>query len=202
MLSETTRHNIRRLRQAYPTRRAPILMALHQAQCEKGHLSEEIRGEVAALLEVPRLWIDEVVSFYPMLFDRPRGRTHVQVCVTLSCLLAGADRIVSRCREKYGLRDGQVTPDGKVSLQEVQCLASCGTAPVVLLNGERFENLSPDDLVQLLEEGPPRAAGGAEGGGGISSAAAACLPAEGRVEVAPLPAPSPSAPAASKGSAG
>jgi NADH:ubiquinone oxidoreductase subunit E len=149
-------------------------MALHCVQKELGFVPPDARREIAEILGIPQLWIDEIVSFYPMLYETPRGRVHVQVCVTLSCALLGSGNLVARLRERYGIADGDATVDGRFSLQEVQCLASCGTAPAVLLDGERYENVTPDDLVRLMEERTPGATGERLGGSGISAAAAHC----------------------------
>ncbi len=136
----------------YPTRRAALMPTLWLAQREFGWLSEPVQAYVAELMELPLAWVTSVASFYTMYWKRRPGRWHLQICRNLPCALRGADELRRAIRERLGIGDGEVTPDGRFSLEEVECLASCGTAPVVQVNnGPYFENLDVAGLLALLE---------------------------------------------------
>jgi len=90
------------------------------------------------------------VTFYTMFKQRPSGRYHVQVCTTLSCMLRGSDELLEHIEKKLGIRAGETTPDGKFSLVRVECLGSCGTAPMLQLNDDYHEDLTPEAVDRLL----------------------------------------------------
>lgn len=151
----------------YPEKRAVLLTALHLVQAEQGGwVRPDVLPELAELLEIPQIDVLEVIEFYSLFHSAPVGRHHIQVCTNLSCCLRGARQVVEALSEALDLRPGEVSEDGAFSLAEVQCLGSCGTAPVLQINNERFhEQLSPESavaLVQRLRAGasaaePPRA---------------------------------------------
>ena len=137
----------------YPTRQAALLPTLWIAQREFGWLSEEAQDYVAQLMELPPAHVRAVVSFYTMFHRKPVGRFLLDVCTNLSCRLRGADRIVDCIRRRLGIEVGQTTPDGKFTLVTVECLASCGTAPMLQLNQDRFhENLTEESTSRLIDE--------------------------------------------------
>ena len=151
VLSADTRARILTERQNYPQPRAALLAALHLAQAEHGYLPRVVVDEVAELLELLPLQVQEVVSFYPMFHDRPKGRCHVQVCANIACALAGARQLVQHVEQKLDIEAGEMTADGAFSLAEVECLGSCGTAPVVQINNDPFvERATIADLDALL----------------------------------------------------
>jgi len=135
----------------YPTKQAALLPTFWLAQEEFGYLSLEVMEYVAQLLELSPAYVASVASFYTMLYRQPMGRFHLQVCTNLSCRLRGSDRIVDCVQDKLGIRLGQTTADQVFSLSEVECLGSCGTAPVVQVNDDYHENLTPDQVVRLLD---------------------------------------------------
>jgi NADH-quinone oxidoreductase subunit F len=156
VLSAALRARILTERQNFPQARATLLAALHMAQEEHGYLSREIIEEVAALLELPPIWVREVVSFYPMFHDHPVGKCHIQVCTNIACAVAGARRLVRHVESKLGIRAGEVTSDGRFSLEEVQCLGSCGSAPVVQINTRPYiEGATAADIDRLLSGASP-----------------------------------------------
>jgi NADH-quinone oxidoreductase subunit E len=135
----------------YPTRQAALLPVLWLAQREFGWLSEETIAYVADLMELPAARVAGVVSFYTMYYRRPMGRYHLQVCRNLSCTLRGAGEITACLERRLGIKAGETTADGLFSLSEVECLASCGTAPMLQCNDEYVENLTPESTLELVE---------------------------------------------------
>lgn len=135
----------------YPTKRAAILPTLWLAQGEFGYLSSETVEYVAGLLDLSPATVQGVVTFYTMFATKPMGRFHVQVCTNLSCTLVGARTLVDRLEDRLGVAVGQTTEDGAFSLSEVECLGSCGTAPVVQVNEEYHERQTPDGVVHLID---------------------------------------------------
>jgi len=137
----------------YPTRQAALLPALWIAQREFGYLSADAQEYVARLMELPPAHVRAVVSFYTMFHREPVGRWVLDVCTNVSCRLRGADRIVDCIRRRLAIEVGQTTPDGKFTLGAVECLASCGTAPMLQLNQDRFhENLTEASVLKLIDE--------------------------------------------------
>lgn len=136
----------------YPTKQAAILPTFWLAQQEFGYLSLETMEYIAELLDLSPAYVASVASFYTMFYKEPIGKFHVQVCTNLSCTLRGADHIVSCLQNKLGIPLGQTTDDMVFSLSEVECLGSCGTAPVVQVNDDYHENVTPDQLVQLIND--------------------------------------------------
>ncbi|MCS6925851.1 MAG: NAD(P)H-dependent oxidoreductase subunit E [Candidatus Binatia bacterium] len=137
----------------YPTKRAALLPTFWLAQEEFGYLSPEVMEYIAQLLDLSPAYVAAVASFYTMFDKEPKGKFHLQVCTNLSCTLVGAQQIVECLEQKLGIKLGETTPDGKFSLSEVECLGSCGTAPVLQLNtGDYYENLTPERVTQLVEE--------------------------------------------------
>lgn len=148
--SPATLEAYREILARYPERRAALMPVLWLAQREFGYLREEVMTYVAALMELPVAWVASVASFYTMYYKRPMGRYHVQVCTSLPCALVGSERIV-RCLERHlGVAVGETTPDGQFSLSEVECLASCGTAPMMQVNDDYHENLTESGAADLL----------------------------------------------------
>jgi NADH-quinone oxidoreductase E subunit len=137
----------------YPTRRAALLPALWIAQREFGWLSDAAQDYVAELMELPFAHVRAVVSFYPMFHRAPVGKWLLDVCTNLSCRLRGADQIVDCIRRRLNIEAGETTPDGKFTLQRAECLASCGTAPMLQVNqGRYYENLTEDSTLKLIDE--------------------------------------------------
>jgi len=136
----------------YPTRRAALMPTLWLAQREFGWLSEPVMTYVAGLMELPLAWVTSVASFYTMYWKEPKGRWHIQLCRNLPCQLRGAADIQRAVEGRLGICHGQRTADGRFSLEEVECLASCGTAPVLQLNNAEYhEQLDVPRTLALLE---------------------------------------------------
>jgi NADH-quinone oxidoreductase subunit E len=133
-------------------RKAALLPALHLAQDELGWLSEPAMAYVGSLLDVPPVRVREVATFYTMYHLEPVGRHHIGVCNSVSCWAMGAPGILEHCAQKLGIHPGETTRDGIFSLEEVACLASCGTAPAVLVNNFTYvEGVTPQSMDQLID---------------------------------------------------
>ena len=136
----------------YPERRAALMPTLWIAQREFGWLSLPVLGYVAELMDLPLAWVTSVASFYTMYWKEPVGRWHLQVCRNLSCALRGGTAIQQAIESRLGIRSGERTADGRFSLEEVECLASCGTAPVLQVNNAEYhENLDVPRALALIE---------------------------------------------------
>lgn len=135
----------------YPEPRSALLVALHLVQAELGYVPLEAQRELAALLGIRPIEVREVVTFYPMYHEHPVGRCNIQVCVNIACALAGARDVVRGLEQRLGINSGERTADGHYSIEEVQCLGSCGTAVCVQVNNEPYiEEVRPDRLDELL----------------------------------------------------
>lgn len=133
-------------------KRAMLLAALYIAQEQFGWLSEEAIRRVAERLDLSVGQVKSTASFYTMFKLQPQGKYRIQVCEGLSCyLVGGAEPIIHYVSEKLGIQPGQTTPDGLFTLEVVQCLAACGTAPAVKVNDELYENMTYTAIDQLIE---------------------------------------------------
>jgi NADH-quinone oxidoreductase E subunit len=135
----------------YPQKEAAMLPVLYLAQQEFGYLGPDAIEYVAKLMGQSPARVHGVVSFYTMYNMKPIGRHHIQVCRTLSCALAGAERITGFIKQKLGIDLGQTTADGRFTLSEVECLASCGTAPMMQINDDYYESLDEEKVTDILE---------------------------------------------------
>ncbi len=151
MLSDESQAEIRKTLDEYPDARSALLPALHLAQVDcGGWLPQEALEEIAQLLKLPPALVLSTASFYSMLHRKPMGRHLIQVCTNISCSLLGAENLVETISRKLGIRPGETTADGRFSLLEVECLGSCGTAPMMQIGDRYYENLSEDGLDQIL----------------------------------------------------
>ncbi len=122
-------------------------------QHEHGWLSTELMDVVAAYLNMPKIAVYEVATFYSMFETKPVGRHSISVCTNVSCMLRGADEIVAHIETKLGIKTGESTPDGRFYLkQEEECLAACCGAPMMQVDHVYYENLSPQRVDEVLDE--------------------------------------------------
>lgn len=131
---------------------AALIPTLYLAQSQNGYVSIEVMRYVAERLSVPPSQVLNTATFYTLLRKEPRGRFHIQVCSNVSCYLRGSDQLLSLIREECGVAPGEVSTDRLFSCEEVQCLASCGTAPAVQVNWDYHENQTPESLSKLLKD--------------------------------------------------
>ena len=136
----------------YPFPKAALLPVLWEVQHEKGWIDLDSEKWVAERLGVSPAHVHGAVTFYTMYKQKPLGRHHIQVCTTLSCMLRGSDELVDHLKGKLGIGVGETTPDGKFSLVRVECLGSCGTAPMFQLNDDYHEDLTLEQVDRLLED--------------------------------------------------
>ena len=128
-----------------------VLPCVRRIQEDRGYVSDEDIQQLAVYLGVPQIQIEEVLSFYTMFRRKPIGRWHLQFCHNISCSMNGAERILEHVEHKLGLKPGQTTPDGRFTLSVVECLGSCGTAPMMMVNEGYHENLTRAKVDELLE---------------------------------------------------
>lgn len=133
------------------TRQSALVSTLHIAQEEFGHVSPEAIEYVAGLVEVSPARVEGAVTFYTMFNTESVGKYILQVCSTLSCALMGSENLFDHISKKLGIGKGETTEDGKFTLVKVECLGSCGTAPVVQINEDYHENLTPGKVDELLD---------------------------------------------------
>ena len=153
MLSEQSKREIRRICDEYPDRQSALLPALYLAQQDYcGWLPEEAFDEVAEVMGLPPTKVASVATFYTMLNRKPVGRHLIQVCTNISCSLMGAEHLLSYLSRKLGIEVGETTDDGRFTLLEVECLGSCGTAPMMQVDDEYHENLTEEKVDQILAE--------------------------------------------------
>ncbi len=150
--SESARKEFDEILKRYPDKRSAMLPTLHLAQREFGYISPDVMEYVSKLLDVAVGDVLDTTTFYTMFKLKPTGKYHIQVCRTLSCALRGAREIYEHLEEKLGITEGEVTPDGKFSLMKVECLGSCGTAPVVQINDDYYEGLTIEKLDEILDK--------------------------------------------------
>ena len=151
-LSDKAKSQIRELLKTYETNQSALIPALHVAQGDQGWLSEETQREVAEILEISSQEVRGVVSFYTMFLQKPAGKYLLQVCRNLSCSLRGGHKLTKQLEDKLQIRQGETTTDGKFTLIEVECLGSCGTAPVMMVNDKYVEDLTPQTLDKMIAE--------------------------------------------------
>jgi NADH-quinone oxidoreductase subunit E len=127
-----------------------VLPCLRRMQEDRGYVADSDIDGLVAYLGVPRIQIEEVLSFYTQFRRKPIGRWHLQVCRNVSCSLRGSERIVAHLSKTLGIGPGETTADGRFTLSTVECVASCGTAPVVLVNDTYHECATPESLDTLV----------------------------------------------------
>lgn len=145
-LAEIEQHKAR-----YPEPKAAVMHVLWMAQHKFGWLSEDVLKEVANVLQLPYSHVLGVATFYTMYFKKPMGKFHVQVCTNVSCMLRGGEQIYDYMKKKYAIGHNECTPDGVVSLEEVECMGACGGAPMIAINEDFYENVAHDNVDSLLQ---------------------------------------------------
>ena len=136
----------------YPVKRSATLPLLHLIQEDIGYIPDEAIPWIAAKLELQPINVYEVVTFYPMFRRKPIGRRHIQVCRTLSCALQGGYKTCAALEKEFNTHLGEVSPDGEVTIDFVECLASCGTAPVVMIDDELHVQVDVAKAKQLADQ--------------------------------------------------
>jgi NADH-quinone oxidoreductase subunit E len=137
----------------YPAdrKRSAVIPMLVYAQDETEAITQEVIEEVAKRCGVTPLQVDEVVGFYSMLHKKPQGKYHVQVCTNISCLIVGGEELWNQACHKLGIGHKQTTADGRISLEEVECMGACSWAPAVQVNYDFYHFVTPSQLDKLLD---------------------------------------------------
>ncbi len=151
MFTEEELQQVQDIRSHYPTNLAAVMGVLHMVQDKFGYISDEAITSVAKLLDIPEENVLGVVTFYEMYHQHPTGKYKLQVCTNVSCLLCGSDMVLKTIKDKIGIGIGETTADGLFSVHEVECLGSCGTAPVISVNKEYHEKLTPESINALID---------------------------------------------------
>jgi len=136
----------------YEVTHSAIIPSLYQVQREKGWVPPEAVPFLSALMGLPEAHINEVLYFYTMFNKEPVGKLHVQVCANVSCAMNGGRELADSLCRHFGVEEGQMSANGKVTVSRVECLGSCGTAPMMQVNDTYIENLTPELAVQKLKE--------------------------------------------------
>jgi NADH-quinone oxidoreductase subunit E len=141
-----------RLLASYPQKRSALVPMLMYAQDEVGALTPEVIAEIARRLDITTLAVEEVIGYYSMMHKKPQGRRHLQICTNISCMLTGGTQLWELAQKKLGLKNKQVTADGKISIEEVECIGACCWAPAIQVNYDFHHKVTPESLDRLIEE--------------------------------------------------
>jgi len=152
MLQEKYKDQIADILSRYPVRRSALLPLLYLAQEEEGYISEAAMKEIAGILRLTPPQVYEVVTFYTMLTLKPLGKFHIQVCKSLMCALVGSDTLLGWLRARLGIKTGETTADRFFTLSAVECLASCGTGPMMQINDDYYEGITEAKLDRILAD--------------------------------------------------
>jgi NADH-quinone oxidoreductase E subunit len=152
MLREKFKNEVDEILSRYPVRRSALLPLLNLAQMEEGYVSEAAMKEIAGILRLTPPQVYEVVTFYTMLRLKPIGKFHIQVCKSLMCALVGSDTLLQWLSTRLGIKPGGTTADGLFTVSTVECLASCGTGPMMQINDDYYEGITESKLDRILAD--------------------------------------------------
>jgi NADH-quinone oxidoreductase E subunit len=152
MLREKYQTEIDNILARYPVRRSAMLPLLNLAQREEGYVSETAMKEIAGILKVTPPQVYETVTFYTMLNLKPIGKFHIQVCKSLMCALIGSDALLGWLHARLGIKPNETTPDRLFTVSTVECLAACGTGPMMQVNDDYYERLTEDKVDRILAD--------------------------------------------------
>jgi NADH-quinone oxidoreductase E subunit len=145
-------NQVEQYKSRYPQAKAAIMPVLWMAQQKWGWLSDDVMRYVGEVLDLPHAHVKGVASFYTMYFKQPMGKHHVQVCTNVACMLRGGEELYHHAKKKYGIGHNECTSDGSISLEEVECMGACGGAPMIAINEDFYENVSPEEFDRLLSK--------------------------------------------------
>lgn len=136
----------------YPVKRSALIPLLYLAQREEGYITEAAMTEIAGILKLTPSQVYETATFYTMLNLKKVGKFHIQVCKSLMCALVGSDTVIGWIKTKLGIAPGETTADGLFTLSAVECLAACGTAPMMQINDDYYERLTEEKVDRILAD--------------------------------------------------
>lgn len=153
LLSQEIRNEIDQWLKKYPDdqKQSAVMTALRLVQDKHGWLSNELMDAVADYLEMPKIAVYEVATFYSMYDLKPVGKHKICVCTNISCMLRGSEKITDHLKEKLNIKLGETTEDGKFTLKEVECLGACVGAPMMQIGNQYYEHLTPEKVDEILE---------------------------------------------------
>jgi NADH-quinone oxidoreductase E subunit len=152
MLKDKHKAEIDDILSRYPVKRSALLPLLYLAQRDQGYVTESAMQEIAGILKLTPPQVYETATFYTMLNLKPVGKFHIQVCKSLMCALVGSDILIGWIGTKLGIKPGETTADQLFTLSAVECLAACGTAPMMQINDDYYERLTEDKLDRILAD--------------------------------------------------
>jgi len=152
MLSEAIVARIEKEAAKYPTRRAVVKSALRYVQAERGWVDDGVINDVAEVLGLEPIEVQEVATFYDLFYTEPVGRHQLRVCTNVSCMLCGSDEVMAHLESRLGIGPGETTADGRFTLIEVECLGACGGAPMMMVGDRYHENLDAERIDAILAE--------------------------------------------------
>jgi len=150
-LTDRTKQKIEEIASRYASKEAALLPVLHLVQREVGFISPQEEKQVAHLLDIKPIKVEEVVTFYTMYNKEVIGKYHVQVCSNLSCSLLGSELLIDQLKDKLGIGVGETTPDKKFTLTTVECLGACEQAPCMMINFDYYGNLDKEKIDDILD---------------------------------------------------
>jgi len=151
-LSESTRVQAREIISRYPQARSALLPMLHLVQSEEGYVSADGIALCADELSLTTAEVAAVATFYTMYHRKPAGEYHIGVCINPGCGILGGDAIWEKLSSRLGIGHDEVTPDGKISLERIECQAACTHAPVMTANWEFLDNMTPESAIDVVEK--------------------------------------------------
>lgn len=151
MISEQAKQRMRDIAARYPAARSAVMPALYIAQQEEGYITHEALQAVAETIGLTLDDVKSIATFYTMYYQQPPGKKVIKVCTSISCYLRNCDALVNHFEQRLGMKRGETTDDGNYTLLTVECLASCGTAPVLQVNDEFVENVTLEKADTLVE---------------------------------------------------
>ncbi|MEG1704967.1 MAG: NADH-quinone oxidoreductase subunit NuoE [Clostridia bacterium] len=129
-----------------------IMSALHEVQNEYGYIPENVQKYLSKELNVPMADIYGIITFYSRFSLMPKGKYNIQVCMGTACYVKGAEDVLNEFKNQLKIKEGQVTEDGKFSLESVRCIGACGLAPAIVVNAEVYGKMSPDKVKEIIEK--------------------------------------------------
>jgi NADH-quinone oxidoreductase subunit E len=150
-LTEDTLSKIDEIVPKYPEKRSAALMVIHLVQNELGAVDDPACEWIAERLELTPINIKELITFYPMLREKPWGKRHVRVCRTLPCALRGSYGTCKTLEKKLGVQEGHIREDGEFSIEFMECLADCGQGPVVIVDEQTYENIAGENAEKFAD---------------------------------------------------
>lgn len=150
MVNENVIKEIKELSHTLPHPQGALLQALFIVQKQQGYLTSDSLKTVAEILELPPVHVKGVATFYSLYTDKPLGRNVIKMCTSISCMLCGCEKLVSYLHEKYNLKPGETTKDGRFTLKIIDCISSCASGPSMFINDNLYDNLTEKKLDQIL----------------------------------------------------